>query len=66
MRAAASVVLQTLTVGAELALVESSRPGKRALAWVLLVRFVVMPALGLLFVWATAGRGWYVDDKLVW
>lgn len=25
-----------------------------------------MPALSLLFVWGTAGRGWYSDDKLVW
>ena len=61
-----SVVLQTFTVGTELALLRSSRPTKRAVAWVLFMRFVLMPALGLLFVWGTAGRGWYVDDKLVW
>lgn len=61
-----SVVLQTFTVGAELAIVRSSHPGALATSWVLFVRFIVMPAVALLFVWATAGRGFYVDDKLVW
>ncbi|KAI0779556.1 auxin efflux carrier [Fomes fomentarius] len=60
------VVLQTFIVGAELAIVKSSHPGILATSWVLLVRFVVMPAVALLFVWTTAGRGLYVDDKLVW
>ncbi|KAH9859036.1 auxin efflux carrier [Lenzites betulinus] len=60
------VVLQTFIVGAELALVKSSHPGVLATSWVLLVRFIVMPAAGILFVLATAGRGLYVDDRLVW
>ncbi|KAI0686869.1 auxin efflux carrier [Cerioporus squamosus] len=60
------VVLQTFTVGAELALVKSSSPGVLATSWVLFVRFIVMPAVALLFVLTTAGRGLYVDDKLVW
>ncbi|KAI0958865.1 hypothetical protein AcV7_004563 [Taiwanofungus camphoratus] len=60
------VVLQTFTVGAELALVPSTHPGYLSTSWVLVVRFLVMPALSLLFVWGTAGRGWYVDDPLVW
>ena len=61
-----SVVLQTFTVGAELALVNSSRPNIPAVVWVILVRFVIMPGIGLLFVWGTDGRGLYVDDKLMW
>ncbi|KAI0745662.1 auxin efflux carrier [Earliella scabrosa] len=60
------VVLQTFIVGAELAIVRSSNPGVLSTSWVLLVRFIIMPALALLFVWGTAGRGLYVDDKLVW
>ncbi|KAI0821657.1 auxin efflux carrier [Trametes gibbosa] len=60
------VVLQTFTVGAELALVKSSHPGLIATSWVLFVRFFIMPAVGLLFVLATAGRGLYIDDRLVW
>ena len=65
-RCSYSVVLQTFIVGAELAIVRSSNPGVLSTSWVLLVRFIVMPALALLFVWGTAGRGLYVDDKLVW
>ena len=61
-----SVVLQTFIVGAELAIVRSSHPDARAISWVLFVRFIVMPAIALLFVWGTAGRGWYIDDRLVW
>ncbi|KAI0661370.1 auxin efflux carrier [Cubamyces menziesii] len=60
------VVLQTFTVGAELAIVPSTRPGMLATSWVLFVRFLVMPAIALLFVLASAGRGLYVDDRLVW
>ncbi|CCM05453.1 uncharacterized protein FIBRA_07673 [Fibroporia radiculosa] len=60
------IALQTFSVGAELGLVPSSNPGYFQTIWVLLVRFIVMPALGLLFVWATAGRGLYVHDPLVW
>ncbi|KZT10648.1 uncharacterized protein LAESUDRAFT_342656 [Laetiporus sulphureus 93-53] len=60
------VVLQTFAVGAELGLVPSSHPGYRATIWVLMIRFLVMPAIGMLFVWTTAGRGWYVSDPLVW
>ncbi|KAH9946974.1 hypothetical protein B0H21DRAFT_692743 [Amylocystis lapponica] len=60
------VVLQTFCVGAELALVPSTHPGATAMGFVLLVRFLVMPALSLLLVWLSAGRGLYVDDPLVW
>ncbi|KAH9839382.1 uncharacterized protein C8Q71DRAFT_749203 [Rhodofomes roseus] len=60
------VVLQTFTVGAELALVPSSSPGVLQTVWVLSIRFLVMPALSVLFVFLTAGKGWYVDDRLVW
>ncbi|PIL36252.1 hypothetical protein GSI_01914 [Ganoderma sinense ZZ0214-1] len=58
--------LQAFTVGAELALVRSTHPGARATLWVLCVRFVLAPLLALLLVWCTAGRGLYVDDRLVW
>ncbi|PCH43453.1 hypothetical protein WOLCODRAFT_90292 [Wolfiporia cocos MD-104 SS10] len=60
------VVLQTFSVGAELALVPSTSPGYLATIWVLSVRFLAMPALSILFVWLSAGRGWYVADPLVW
>ncbi|KZT72205.1 hypothetical protein DAEQUDRAFT_736344 [Daedalea quercina L-15889] len=60
------VVLQTFSVGAELALVPTARVGILQTVWVLSVRFLVMPALSVLFVWLTAGRGWYVNDPLVW
>lgn len=58
--------LQAFTVGAELALVRSTHHGVRATLWVLSVRFVLAPLLALLLVWCTAGRGLYVDDRLVW
>ena len=61
-----SVALQMFTVGAQLALVPNTKPGAVPTTCALLVRFMIMPGLSLLFVWATAGRGWYVDDKLVW
>ena len=60
------VVLQTFTVGAELALVPSTHPGIGPCIFVLLVRFIIMPALSLGFVAATAGRGFYSNDPLVW
>ncbi|KAK7692584.1 hypothetical protein QCA50_004214 [Cerrena zonata] len=60
------VALQSVVVGAELALVPHANPGKVPAIFTLTVRFVIMPALSLLFVWGTAGRGWYTDDKLVW
>lgn len=53
-------------MGAELALVSSKYPGIATCLWALGTRFIVMPALGLGFVWATAGRGLYVNDTLVW
>ena len=53
-------------VGSQLALVRNAHPGIAATVCAMLVRFVIMPGTSLLFVWATAGRGWYVDDKLVW
>ncbi|KAH9935621.1 membrane transport protein-domain-containing protein [Fomitopsis serialis] len=60
------VVLQTFIVGAELALVHSTKPRVLQTIWVLFVRFLAMPALGVLFVYLTAGKGWYVNDPLVW
>ncbi|KAJ3557263.1 hypothetical protein NM688_g1565 [Phlebia brevispora] len=60
------VALQMFTVGAELALVPNCHPGYIPMGCALLVRFLIMPGLSLLFVWLTAGRGLYVDDKLVW
>jgi len=60
------VALQIVIVGAELALVPQAKPGFLPSAWSIGARFVVMPALGMLFVWTTAGRSLYIDDKLVW
>ncbi|KAI0793207.1 auxin efflux carrier [Abortiporus biennis] len=59
-------VLQTVVVGAELALVPRANPGVIASIFTLSVRFLVMPLLSVLFVWTTAGKGLYIDDKLVW
>ena len=53
-------------VGAQLALVKNTNPGVVPTASAMMIRFLIMPGLSLLFVWATAGRGWYVNDKLVW
>ncbi|KAJ2985693.1 hypothetical protein NUW54_g10066 [Trametes sanguinea] len=61
-----SVVLQTFSVGARARDRPSAHPGTLAMSWVLLVRFIIMPAIALLFVFVTAGRGLYVDDRLVW
>ena len=62
----ASVTLQMFIVGTELATIPGAYPGVIPTVWAMLTRFILMPGLGLLFVWATAGRGWYVNDKLVW
>lgn len=59
------VVLHIVIVGAE-ALVPHTNPGAVASAFALFIRFVIMSTLSLFFVWTTAGRGWYIDDKLVW
>ena len=61
-----SVALQMFIVGSQLALVKNANPGIIPSTCALIVRFIIMPGLALLFVWTTAGRGWYVDDKLVW
>ncbi len=53
-------------VGSELALIPRARPGVIPTTYALLIRFIVMPGISLLFVWTTAGRGWYADDTLVW
>lgn len=53
-------------VGTQLALLPGVKPSFKATTFSMLVRFLLMPGVSLLFVWATAGRGWYVDDKLVW
>lgn len=54
------------TVGAQLALVKNANPGYVPTTCALVVRFLIMPGLSLLFVWLTAGHGFYVSDKLVW
>jgi len=59
------IVLPTFSVVAELTLVYPSRPVYGSTVGVLLVGFFIMPAVGLLFVLATAGRGWYVQDPLI-
>ena len=53
-------------VGTELATIPNASPGILPTSWAMLTRFIVMPAVSLLFVWTTAGRGWYVNDELVW
>lgn len=53
-------------VGSELALVPNANPGIAETIYSLLTRFIIMPGVSLLFVFLTAGRGWYTDDKLVW
>lgn len=53
-------------VGAQLALVKNANPGVVPTTVCMLVRFIIMPGVSLLFVFLTAGRGWYTDDKLVW
>ncbi|KZV81213.1 hypothetical protein EXIGLDRAFT_731583 [Exidia glandulosa HHB12029] len=61
------VTLQMFAVGAELAVTSSSdRPNARSILIPLSVRFAIMPLLALGFVWATARRGVYGDDPLVW
>ncbi|KAI0812764.1 membrane transport protein-domain-containing protein [Irpex lacteus] len=60
------VALQMFVVGTQLALLPGVKPSFKATTFSMLVRFLLMPGVSLLFVWATAGRGWYVDDKLVW
>ncbi|THG95307.1 hypothetical protein EW026_g6322 [Hermanssonia centrifuga] len=60
------VALQMFLVGSELALIPRARPGVIPTTYALLIRFIVMPGISLLFVWTTAGRGWYADDTLVW
>jgi auxin efflux carrier family protein len=60
------VSLQMFIVGAQLATVPSSNPKVKPTGFVLLIRYAVMPALAIAFVWATAGRGWYDNDPLVW
>lgn len=61
-----SVALQMFIVGGELATVPNTKPGFIPTTYAIFVRFLIMPALSLAFVWVTAGRGWYSDDKLVW
>lgn len=53
-------------VGAELELVHTAKPGVIATSFSLLIRFIVMPAVGLAFVYFTARRGIYPDDPLLW
>lgn len=60
------MTLQMFIVGTELATIPNASPGILPTSWAMLTRFIVMPAVSLLFVWMTAGRGWYVNDELVW
>jgi predicted permease len=60
------VSLQMFTVGAQLATVKTANPKVKPTAFVLFIRYVVMPAIAIFFVWMTAGRGFYADDPLVW
>ncbi|KAI0069451.1 hypothetical protein K474DRAFT_1564825, partial [Panus rudis PR-1116 ss-1] len=48
------VVLQNVIVGSELALVPHTKPGFLPTTYCLIVRFLIMPALSILFVWVTA------------
>ncbi|KZP30685.1 hypothetical protein FIBSPDRAFT_945619 [Athelia psychrophila] len=50
--------------GATLALTPSSSRTKPTV-WVLLVRYVFMPAISLGTVWSTTSRGWYDSDGLM-
>jgi predicted permease len=60
------VSLQMFTVGAQLRTVPRATPHAAPTAFVLAVRYALMPALAVGFVWATAARGWYAADPLVW
>ncbi|KAI0682414.1 membrane transport protein-domain-containing protein [Cytidiella melzeri] len=60
------VATQMFIVGTQIAILPGVKPQFGPTAYSMLVRFLLMPGVSLLFVWATAGRGWYVDDKLVW
>ncbi|KAF7968116.1 hypothetical protein HWV62_31983 [Athelia sp. TMB] len=57
--------LQMFTLGATLALTPSSLSAKPTI-WVLLVRYIFMPAISMGLVFATAGHGWYDSDGLMW
>ncbi|KZP30676.1 hypothetical protein FIBSPDRAFT_978694 [Athelia psychrophila] len=57
--------LQIFALGTTLALTPSSLKAKPTV-WVLLVRYVFMPAISMGAVWSTAGRGWYDSDGLMW
>ncbi|KAF7976240.1 hypothetical protein HWV62_7276 [Athelia sp. TMB] len=52
------------TLGATLALTKTSLTAKPTI-WLLLVRFILMPAISMALVFATAGRGWYDSDGLM-
>lgn len=54
------------TVGGQLAIVPTAHPGIKPTLFTLLVRYFVMPAVSVGFVWATANRGIYTDDPLTW
>lgn len=53
-------------VGAELQVVHTAKPGLFATSFSLVIRYIIMPAVSLAFVYFTAGRGIYPDDPLVW
>jgi auxin efflux carrier family protein len=63
---ARSVSLQMFTVGAQLCIAKRTSPGLKPTAFALAVRYLMMPALAIGFVFATAGRGLYHDDPLIW
>jgi len=61
------VALQTFVVGAELAVVgwADARPGVKPTTFALLIRFIVMPAVALLFVWVAASHSLINRDPLI-
>ncbi|KDQ57276.1 hypothetical protein JAAARDRAFT_35913 [Jaapia argillacea MUCL 33604] len=60
------VSLQMFILGADLALVPSTKPKIRGTISVLSIRYLLMPLISMAFVYFTAGKGWYTDDPLVW
>ncbi|KAH7101166.1 auxin efflux carrier [Auriculariales sp. MPI-PUGE-AT-0066] len=62
------VSLQVFVVGAELAVLpwSEARPGARTTTFALLMRFAVMPALTLLFVWLAVKHGLVGYEPLIW
>jgi predicted permease len=60
------VSLQMFTVGAQLYIAPHAKPGIKPASFALLIRFLIMPAISICMVWATANRGIYPNDPLIW